>query len=399
MVIEKLGYLGRIFVLSIAVLIISTIIGSLSTKKAWASVAGDNLIITEIEYDLSTNENESEWFELYNPTAFAIDLTGWTISEGSTPVYTFPSVSILAGSYLVVANDLTEFQTRHPTVTPNLEMDSGGTGLLRLNNTGDELTLRDGPVLTSSVVDYIAWENFSAGWSAGATIDLSICRTTEIDTDLPADLSSNCIPTPGSGTYSSTVLVELNSIATTTAGESQDISPPELIINGLLNSNQTVDITDLGTGTTDSSDYLFSSPQTITIPTARYADGLFSLPLISVVDDNDDEVNETANFQITNPTGQFVLGDSNLDSNIWLDFSHTIIDNDETEEPTIVSATVTEEKPPTVQQPQLASTGIGVNMIRSISSIVVIFIALSISKKPDSSNTLETHKITVRYTS
>lgn len=48
----------------------------LNSNIVWAE---DSVVINEIMYDPTQNENYNEWIELYNPTASDINLTGWTI--------------------------------------------------------------------------------------------------------------------------------------------------------------------------------------------------------------------------------------------------------------------------------------------------------------------------------
>ncbi len=108
-----------------------------------ASTLGDNIIITEVEFDPAGNENEAEWFELYNPTETPIDIGGWTIEEGSVYFFTFPNTTIIpAFGYLLVVNETADFNATYPTITPDIDM--GGAGCytdaecLRLNNTGND---------------------------------------------------------------------------------------------------------------------------------------------------------------------------------------------------------------------------------------------------------------------
>jgi hypothetical protein len=158
-----------------------------SGNLAVATITGDNIIISEVEYDPIQGgiDNKYEWFELFNPTGVSMDISNWTIKEGAAPIYTFPALTtISSGGYLLVANDTAFFQTEHPGVVPDLEMDPGGGGLLKLNNGGDELTLKDGGGIT---VDYVAWENFAVGWGTTANHGESICRSTSTDSDTAAD--------------------------------------------------------------------------------------------------------------------------------------------------------------------------------------------------------------------
>lgn len=61
---------------------------------------------------LASNDSEladedgdfSDWIEIHNPDATAVDLTGWHLTDSATKLdkWTFPSVSVPAGGYLVV---------------------------------------------------------------------------------------------------------------------------------------------------------------------------------------------------------------------------------------------------------------------------------------------------------
>ena len=49
-----------------------------------ASPSGDNVLISEVKYDPTSDENAGEWFELYNPTSSTINIGGWTIAEAAS---------------------------------------------------------------------------------------------------------------------------------------------------------------------------------------------------------------------------------------------------------------------------------------------------------------------------
>ncbi len=93
----------------------------------------DDIIISEIMYhpyhDELTFEPEpilEEYIELYNKGAGTIDLTGWQFVDGID--YTFGSVTIGAGQYLVVAADVATFSAKYPSVT---DVVGGWVGKLR----------------------------------------------------------------------------------------------------------------------------------------------------------------------------------------------------------------------------------------------------------------------------
>ncbi|MDC0505985.1 DUF5011 domain-containing protein [Candidatus Gracilibacteria bacterium] len=171
-----------------------------STVTRTVNVTGAAILINEVEYDTLATGIPGEWLELYNPTASAVNIGGWNISEAGTPSYTFLSgVTIAAGGYLIVANDTTSFNSTYSGVTVDVDMQDSDspscfndTQCLRLNDTGDSLTLTDA---VSSVIDIVEWEQ--GIWnSISGTDGATVCRTGASDTDLPADWTSECAATP-----------------------------------------------------------------------------------------------------------------------------------------------------------------------------------------------------------
>lgn len=73
-------------------------------------VLNQSVVINEIMFDPSADAyfvtgtaRAGQWIELHNPTAAAVDLSGWSFNEGIS--FTFPAASIAPGGYLVVAED------------------------------------------------------------------------------------------------------------------------------------------------------------------------------------------------------------------------------------------------------------------------------------------------------
>jgi hypothetical protein len=82
-----------------------------------------NVVINEFDSN-PADPPDNEWFELYNPTANATNLNGWTISDSGGSSDTFPNIVIPAGGYIVI--------------------DEGFIGFgLTLNDANENLTLRD----------------------------------------------------------------------------------------------------------------------------------------------------------------------------------------------------------------------------------------------------------------
>lgn len=98
-----------------------------------------SLIINEIFADPDstiTNMPNGEFFELYNRSADPIDLAGWVFSDASSSI-TLPSFVLAPGGYVAVCEspDVLAYSAFGPVI--------GVSSLPSLNNSGDELGLRD----------------------------------------------------------------------------------------------------------------------------------------------------------------------------------------------------------------------------------------------------------------
>ncbi len=169
-----------------------------------ANPSGTNVIITEVLYDAPNSDATEEWVELFNPTGSAISLSGWTLSDN---VGTFGlSGSIPAGGFIVIARDSAAFQALY-----GFAPDISGSNLA-LSNSGDQLVLKDG---SGTQVDFVAWENYVAGWSVSAR-DTTIRRISATDTDSGSDWeNSGTLGDPGAGNY---------------GGPGGDLTPPSVSI-------------------------------------------------------------------------------------------------------------------------------------------------------------------------
>jgi len=132
----------------------------LSVSVFW-NTAGTDVIITELQYNPSASEAEWEWIELYNPTSWALSMSGWTLEEDGGPSYTFASgASIASWDYFLLVNDTTEFQSMFSSVTPDVDMDGAWcystSECLRLNKSSfDSLSLKNE---RWGEVDLVCWE-------------------------------------------------------------------------------------------------------------------------------------------------------------------------------------------------------------------------------------------------
>ncbi len=83
--------------------LVGNIMGIIEVFFAVYAVTGNDVVINEIMADPSPVVGMPEWeyLELFNTTAFPIDLTGWSLCIG-TSVKTFPQVSIDSSGYLIL---------------------------------------------------------------------------------------------------------------------------------------------------------------------------------------------------------------------------------------------------------------------------------------------------------
>jgi lamin tail-like protein/CotH protein/Big-like domain-containing protein len=95
-----------------------------------------NIVINEIMFNPSPVSTTTEYIELFNRGAGAVNLTGWRFSRGVS--FTFPAVTLGAGNYLVVAADVAAFNAKYPGVANVI----GGWQNL-LSNSGEEIELED----------------------------------------------------------------------------------------------------------------------------------------------------------------------------------------------------------------------------------------------------------------
>jgi hypothetical protein len=129
----------------------------------------DHLLVSEVLY---AEAKEREWVEILNPTAAALDLSGYQIGDAEVStvyegMYRFPTGTVLGpGRVLVVAASAAGFRATYgfapdfelyatdatvPTLQPS---PSWGTGEWHLRNDGDQVLLLD---RTNGVVDVVVY--------------------------------------------------------------------------------------------------------------------------------------------------------------------------------------------------------------------------------------------------
>ena len=139
------------------------------------------LVITEIMYNTPGMDN-AEFIEIFNNGATAVDLTDYSLGA---VVYTFPSITLNAGEYVVISNSATEMLNIYGVTT--LEWTSGSlvnsSETISLFNPGgslvDEVTYDDdapwptqadgsGPSLV--LCDYTSDNNNAANWLVSTSL-------------------------------------------------------------------------------------------------------------------------------------------------------------------------------------------------------------------------------------
>lgn len=124
-----------------------------------------NIVITELMYNPPELGTDSlEFIELYNNGSNDVNLEGFYFSEGVT--YTFPSVTMQPGTYLLVAVNAQAMQRTFGVTA--LQWTSGA-----LNNGGELVRLKDKFGYTVDSVyydDVLPWDTLADGWGHSLTL-------------------------------------------------------------------------------------------------------------------------------------------------------------------------------------------------------------------------------------
>jgi hypothetical protein len=164
---------------------------------------GGSLIINEImQNPEAVGDTAGEWFELYNTTASAIDIDGWTISDDGSNSHVINNggpLPVPAGGYFVLGNNGDSVTNGGLTVDYVYSSFS-------LGNTDDEIVLTDTSAVEIDRVNYDGGPNFPN--PAGASMALlfsALSGDPMTDNDLGANWEAATIPygagdfgTPGS---------------------------------------------------------------------------------------------------------------------------------------------------------------------------------------------------------
>ncbi len=136
----------------------------------------ENVVINEIMYHAPSGEEEDEYVELHNKGSYAVDLGGWSFTDGIS--YMFPKVTIPAGGYLIIAK-APDVITERYRITNVL---GPFVGVLR--NEGERIELRD---TLGNVVDEVHY--YDGGrwpmWAGGGGSSLELIDPRQ-DNNIPS---------------------------------------------------------------------------------------------------------------------------------------------------------------------------------------------------------------------
>lgn len=176
--------------LTILALITATFLYTAEPPKVQA--VSNTILISEVESSVAAGD-AGEWFELVNVSGAPITLTGWTITDNNSSD-TIPTITINPGEYVVIAADVTTFQTTHPSF-PAVELPSNeiGNGLAQA---GDELTLRDGGAAIIDEMSYGTDATYFVTPAPQTTNTRTNQRASTFDTDTSNEWTI-AVETPG----------------------------------------------------------------------------------------------------------------------------------------------------------------------------------------------------------
>lgn len=146
------------------------------------------VVVGELNYNSDSTVSAGDWVELWNPTAAAVDISGWKMVDGNqaNPPYIIPNGTTLpADGRIVLADNLTKFDQQHPGVQR-----LGPLGF-EFSNSGEAVTLQNaaGQVQVQfTYTDSLPWNRCADGF--GRTLELLDPAVTPTD---PNNWRCGCI--------------------------------------------------------------------------------------------------------------------------------------------------------------------------------------------------------------
>lgn len=263
------------------------------------------IVITEIHYNQPGSDNY-EYIELFNLGVTNVDLTGWSFTQGI--VYTFPSITLNIGDYLVIVNDSLAFQNDYGITA--YEWDSNS-----LSNGGEDIILVDDMGMGIDTVDYDdfnPWPRIADGFGPS----LELCNVT-FDNNDPANWSFSTTPlgvrvaddstmifgTPGAanGTCPTGPYIFTNGSYATVSEGGDSVEVTLIMANTGAMDTADVDLIVQATSTATSSDYTIPATKA-SFTSAGVGGWTFVDMVIYITDDMTPEFDETIVIDFAMPT-------------------------------------------------------------------------------------------------
>jgi hypothetical protein len=172
--------------------------------ESGATINAGVVVVNEVLYDSASpgEDADHEWIELYNGSASAVDLGGWTVGDGASSDI-LPGQTLEPGGFAIVAAS-NRFHDSFPTFSGPVIILGGRLGN-GLGNDGDRLRLADPSGKTEDVV---SWGDDRSALvppvddvPAGHSIER---RVAGFDTDAAGDFVDNESPSPGASYVATT---------------------------------------------------------------------------------------------------------------------------------------------------------------------------------------------------
>ena len=118
-----------------------------------------SIVISEINYNSTKDQDSADWLELYNPGAVDVSLAGWTLTdEVDRAPFVFDTKTVIpANGQVVIAREPVDFGHVFPGVTPL------GPMMFGLGNGGDHVFLYDA---LGALVDHVEFDD-KEPWPSG----------------------------------------------------------------------------------------------------------------------------------------------------------------------------------------------------------------------------------------
>ena len=123
---------------------------------------GPAMIISEVMRNPEVvSDSVGEWFEVYNPNPFTVDLKGWVVRDQDSNFHVIrESVSVGSGNYVVLGRDEYGPGPAHAYVYDDVILHNGSDELVLVNPTG-------------AIVDQVVWNNDEFPSASGASMSLA----------------------------------------------------------------------------------------------------------------------------------------------------------------------------------------------------------------------------------